>query len=314
MEKNNGSFLSVVVPVFNEKELIEQTLFDISEVCRQICTGDKKFEILVVNDGSTDGSDSIAKNLSKSITELKVIDLAINSGHMAALTAGYKVAGGEWIATMDADGQDPPKYLVEMMAKVNKENADICYGIRNDRKSDALRHRIFSPIYYKFLNLSTNKQAPSQAADFRLISKRVLEQLNGLNESNRIFRVLIPDLKFASTYIYYSRNPRKAGKSKYGFRKLSLLAIRSFLATAGLPVRILSIFSLIISFLTLLIAAWIFIISFFGKAPTGWASLSLLISGVLFFQSFSTFLISEVLLQVNSDIRKRPLYQLKRVD
>lgn len=311
---NNEKFLSVVVPVFNEVESIEQTLIEISHVCRKICTGDKKFEILVVNDGSKDGSGSVAKNLSVSIPEIKVIELAMNSGHMAALSAGYKEANAQWIATMDADGQDPPIYLIDMIIKVNKENADICYAVRNDRKSDALRHRLFSPIFYKFLNLSTNKQAPSQAADFRLISKRVLTQLNNLQESNRVFRVVIPDLKFASTYIHYSRNPRKAGKSKYGIGKLSMLAIRSFLATAGLPVRILSLFSLMIAFLTLLIAVWIFIISLFGKAPTGWASLSLLISGVLFFQSFSTFLISEVLLQVNSDIRNRPLYQLKRTD
>ena len=301
-------FLTVVLPMFNEKGSIESTVNRIVDTIKPL---NWTFEILIVNDGSTDGTLQIAETLRRDFESIKIIDLARNSGHMAALTAGLDLAKGRWVVTIDGDGQDPPELIPQMVAHVEENEADICFMVRRDRRQDSLRHRVFSPFFYRALSRATSGMAPIQAADFRLMSDRVVSVLRQLPETNRIYRVITPALGFKSVEMEYSRIQRANGESKYRFFKLVVLATRSLIATSGAPLRWLSNLSVIIAGISLVYSIFVLMSGLLGSGPPGWASLSLLLSLILFVQALAMAVICEFLLSILADVRNRPLYQLK---
>ena len=301
-------YLTVVLPMFNEEGAIEST---INRIMKTIKPLNWTFEILIVNDGSTDRTLQIAESLRRDFGSINIIDLARNSGHMAALTAGLDLAKGRWVVTIDGDGQDPPELIPQMVAHVEENEADICFMVRRDRRQDSLRHRIFSPFFYRALSRATSGRAPIQAADFRLMSDRVVSVLRQLPETNRIYRVITPALGFKSVEIEYSRIQRANGESKYQFLKLIILATRSLIATSGAPLRWLSNLSVIVAGISLMYSIFVLMSGLLGSGPPGWASLSLLLSLILFVQALAMAVICEFLLSILADVRNRPLYQLK---
>jgi len=301
-------YLTVVLPMFNEEGAIEST---VNRILKTIKPLNWTFEILIVNDGSTDRTLQIAESLRRDFGSINIIDLARNSGHMAALTAGLDLAKGRWVVTIDGDGQDPPELIPQMVAHVEENEADICFMVRRDRRQDSLRHRIFSPFFYRALSRATSGRAPIQAADFRLMSDRVVSVLRQLPETNRIYRVITPALGFKSVEIEYSRIQRANGESKYQFLKLIILATRSLIATSGAPLRWLSNLSVIVAGISLMYSIFVLMSGLLGSGPPGWASLSLLLSLILFVQALAMAVICEFLLSILADVRNRPLYQLK---
>lgn len=302
-----SDLLSVIIPAFNEEEGISRFIHQVINVDYPL----KSLEVIVVNDGSTDRTQFIVDRISEIDPRVRSVELARNSGHMAALTAGFLNSKGDWVVTIDADGQDDPELIPEMLNKCLISHSDICYMKRKDRKHDPLRHRIFSPLFYKLMSSFTGGLSPYQAADFRMVSKRVVNVINKLPEVNRVYRVLIPALGFPSTTMTYERKSRIEGKSKYGFRKLATLGLSSVLATSGAPLRwvgLISIFGAILGVLLSLIAI---INGLFIHSLPGWSSLALLISILFTFQSFTSFVICEFLLVIIGDLRKRPIFQLK---
>jgi dolichol-phosphate mannosyltransferase len=301
--------LSVIIPAFNEEESIGEFLSAILGATKNI----QQLEIIVVDDGSTDATSQIVKKISKEDNRIRLFSLMTNSGHMAAITAGLQVCTGDWVLTIDADGQDDPNLIDEMLELCLKNDAQICFMSRVNRKNDPLRHRLFSPIFYKFLAASTGGNAPFQAADFRLMSKSVVEVLNKLPESNRVYRVLVPLLGFKSVTINYQRKSREKGRSKYGFFQLAALGLRSMLATSGAPLRWISVLSIFFALISLFWTATALIQGVISNTTPGWASLAFMISLLFLFQAISTLVICEFLLILLSDLRKRPLYQLEEV-
>lgn len=299
--------MSIIIPAFNEEYSIKQI---IEKTCK-LKSYFKDLEIIVVNDGSTDKTALVVKGLSKKLKFVKLLNLSINSGHMAALTAGLKYADGDWIGTIDADGQDDPNLFIQMYEKCLKLDADICFTRRLNRRNDSYFHRIFSPVFYKLMSIASRGNVIYQSADFRLISKRVQKTLNDLPEVNRMYRVLIPSLGYKSTVIEYERNMRFAGKSKYNIKSLIKLGSNSFLATTGSPLRWVSIFSIISAFFSLLVTGFSLIQGFLENSPPGWASLAFIVSLMFFLQSISTLVVSEFLLVLLGDVRQRPTYQAK---
>ena len=301
-------FLTIVLPMFNEEGSIEST---VNRIVNTIKPLNWTFEILIVNDGSTDRTLQIAETLQRDFESINIIDLARNSGHMAALTAGLDLAKGRWVVTIDGDGQDPPELIPQMVAHAEESEADICFMVRRDRRQDSLRHRIFSPFFYRALSRATSGMAPIQAADFRLMSDRVVSVIRKLPETNRIYRVITPALGFKSVEIEYSRIQRANGESKYQFFKLVTLATRSLIATSGAPLRWLSNLSVIIAGISFMYSVFVLMSGLLGSGPPGWASLSLLLSLILFVQALAMAVICEFLLSILADVRNRPLYQLK---
>jgi glycosyltransferase involved in cell wall biosynthesis len=311
-KQNNEVELSVVIPAHNEQEVIESTIDKVLDVCQRLFTKDTLFEILIIDDGSTDRTAETVKSVAERNAAIVLVSLATNSGHMAAISAGLDLSQGKWVVTMDADGQDPPEKIEEMLRAVKIHEAEICYAIRVNRKADPFRHRMFSPAFYFLLNKLTYGDAKIQAADFRLMSRSVVEVIKRLPERNRIYRVMIPDLKFKSTEVTYVREPRTAGKSKYGLTKLAQLGLKSILATSGASIRLLSLISILTTFSMLILGFWIVVVSSKVNLPPGWASLTALLSLTLLLQSLSTAIVSEILIQINSNLRQRPIYQIKK--
>lgn len=298
--------LTILIPAYNEETVIASFL----DRCLEVSDLFDDSEILVVNDGSTDSTAKIINSISNLNPRIKLISLATNSGHMAALNAGMHYATGDWIATVDADGQDDPKLIVDMYLKCIENNAEICFTSRTNRKNDSLVHRIFSPLFYKLVSSATKGKTIYQSADFRLISKHVLETINGLPEVNKMFRVLIPNLGFKAVVIEYEREMRIGGSSKYNFRSLFKLGTKSMLATTGAPLRWVSIASLIGAIIALVLSGIALVQGFFLQSVPGWASISFIISVMFFFQSITSLVVSEFLLILLADVRKRPTYQV----
>jgi glycosyltransferase involved in cell wall biosynthesis len=299
--------LSVVIPAFNEEESISEFICEVIEATLKL----QPVEILVVDDGSSDSTAAIVEGISKKFDQVKLLRLLTNSGHMAAITAGLQNCKGEWVVTIDADGQDDPKLIPEMLKACLESDSQICFMSRVDRKNDPIRHRFFSPIFYKLLSGSMKGSTPYQAADFRLMSSRVVNVLNHLPETNRVYRVIVPALGFSSTTLKYHRRRRSKGSSKYGFLQLATLGFRSMLATTGAPLRWVSLTSIFFAIISLAIASFSFALGVTGESLPGWASLALVISTLFFFQSLATLVICEFLLILLADIRKRPTYQVK---
>lgn len=299
--------LSVIIPAFNEEESIEEFLLSVIGATTSI----QKLEIIIIDDGSTDSTSQIVERVSKKDCRIKLFSLMSNSGHMAAITAGLKVCTGDWIVTIDADGQDDPNFIPKMLELCLKNSAQICFMTRINRKNDPLRHRVFSPVFYKFLGAFTGGDAPFQAADFRLMSRSVVEVLNSLPESNRVYRVLVPLLGFKSVSIDYERKSRQKGKSKYGFFQLASLGLRSMLATSGAPLRWVSGLSIFFALVAFVWTSTALLQGMISNTIPGWASLAFMISLLFLFQAISTLVICEFLLILLSDLRNRPLYQLK---
>ena len=302
----NSPILSIVVPIFNEQESI------LSFVAKVLKSTDmfKTREIILVDDGSTDGTPKLLAGLLKKHREISIVTLQNNSGHMAALTAGLSASKGKWVVTIDADGQDDPGLIPKMVEACETNKVDVCYMQRSDRKQDPLRHRIFSPIFYRMLSLSTNGKTPYQSADFRLISRNVVNVLLSLPESRKVFRVLIPTLGFRSVTLKYNRKVRLNGKSKYGFSKLAKLGLNSILATSGAPLRWVSSISIVLGFTSLFYSFFVLLNGLFTNNVPGWASLAFMISTLFLFQAIATMVICEFLLIILADIRQRPLCQI----
>lgn len=299
--------ISIIIPTYNEADSIETLMLRVVDSVENIY----EYEILVVDDGSIDDTTARVSNYQLANPRVNLISLARNTGHMAALTAGLDHCDGDWVVTIDADGQDPPELIPQMVSKATFENVDICFMIRANRKNDPLRHRFFSPIFYKLLNRASGNIVPLQAADFRLMSKRVVGALKQLPERDRLYRVITPELKFGSTTMEYIRQERVAGESKYKFTSLAKLGVRSLLATTGAPLRWLSVTSFFVALISILVSSVAFVRGIIGADIPGWASVAFMISIMMTFQAIAIGIISEFLLTSIADVRQRPIYQLK---
>lgn len=301
--------LSVVVPAFNEEQVIDLSLRKIRKV---LDLESINYEVIVVDDGSTDLTQSKLLVAAESWKNLRVLHLIKNRGHMAALTAGLNEAVGEWVITIDADLQDPAEVIPIMYRKAITEKVDVVYGVRKDRNSDGLLKRVSASIYYKLINKITESEVPEHAADCRLMSRRVVDLVNSLPEKNKIYRLLIPWLGFPSTTFEYSRQNRGAGKSHYKLRHMIKLAWDSITSFSVLPLR-LAIYTGFIGVLGS-VSLIVYVLSGYISNQTipGWASLTILI---LFFGSIQLIffgILGEYISKIFIQLQNRPTYNLDK--
>lgn len=281
--------LSVVIPVFNEELVIETSIDRI----RLILEAERiQFEILVVNDGSTDRTLEVLIRLQK-VFPLRIINLSKNSGHMNALRAGLEASKGDFIVTIDADLQDPPEAIPEMLKMILSPKGeksesynpsfDVVQAYRADRSSDTFWKRKSASMYYALVKRITGINIIPHAADYRLMKRSVVSQLLLLPEKTLVFRLLIPSLGFRIATFPIERGERYAGKSKYTNWKMLSLAIDSIIGFTNRPLRFLSIAGLASSLILLMGSVLTLAVYVFGDTLPGWPSLVLLI---LSFNSF----------------------------
>lgn len=230
-----GKFISIIIPVFNEEEnlpLVYKELVSLLDPLRDLYD----YELIFVNDGSRDHSWPVIKQLAQANPKIKAVTFSRNFGHQMALTAGYDRAQGDAIITMDADLQDPPKLILDLIQKW-EEGFHIVYARRIDRK-DSFFKRITAKLYYRFLDLISDVKIPRNVGDFRLIDKKVLQTLNACREKARYFRGMVAWTGFSHAYIDFARPNRRAGMTGYTWKKMFKLAFDGVTSFSLFPLKV----------------------------------------------------------------------------
>lgn len=276
-----NKFLAVVVPVYNEMGSLKLFWHELTTVLNSIS---ETSEVIFVNDGSTDASLEILKTFKG--YNVKVINLLVNSGHMAALDAGLRNTKAKYVVTMDSDLQHPPEEIPKMLLAATKHNFDVVYAVRGSRSEERLLKRITASMYYKTLRNFSGVPIHQNAADFRLMSNRVLDVIQKLPPRAYVFRLLIPKLGFYSTTHEYVAAERIAGESKYGLRSMIKLGVLSVVNFSSRPLVFSVYLGVVFSLLSIIGLAYSLARFSSGNTVPGWASISsvlFLLFGILFF-------------------------------
>jgi glycosyltransferase involved in cell wall biosynthesis len=298
--------LSVVVPVFNEELGIKEFA---QELRSNLDSLKIEYEVIFINDGSKDSTQQIIDQIIW--PQLRSYEFRFNAGHMSALEAGLKKSKGEKIITMDSDLQHPPAYIKEFLRIQNETSAEVVYGIRNSRKEDNFFKRFTASIYYFLMKKLSGINIRANAADYRLIVKEVRDVLISLDEQEKIFRLLIPSLNFREAELPFVADKRKYGKTKYGIRNMSLLAISSVLSFSTKPLRWaiwIGLWAVLISILWII---YIFIAQISGWVIQGWTSL---IAAVVLFAGVQLLIlgiVGQYIGQIYVTQQRRPKYLFK---
>ncbi len=297
--------LSVVIPIFNEQEVLPMLV----ERLRPVLDGiGESYEVVAVDDGSTDTTPAQLLGIRRIWPQLRIIRLRRNSGHQAALTAGLHRAWGQYVASIDADLQDPPEKIPEMLALARDEGLDIVYGVRSDRKSDTMIKRRTAAAYYWLMQRLAGVQVRSHAGDFRLLSRAIIEVLRDLPEHQPVYRLLVPWIGFPSGEVSYTRAGRAAGRTKYPLAKMVRLAADSVTSFSAAPLRIATWLGLVSFFFCLLMLGYVVVAFALDKTVQGWASV---LATVLFLgavQLLSLGLLGEYLGRMYALSQGRPAY------
>ncbi|HEX2774866.1 MAG TPA: glycosyltransferase family 2 protein [Micromonosporaceae bacterium] len=307
MDTSTSPALSVVIPMFNEQESIPALIQRLRPVLDAL---DVDYEVVAVDDGSQDATMQLVVDHRRTWPQLRLIRLRRNSGHQAALTAGLQRARGRWMVSIDADLQDPPEAIAEMLRLAREEGVDVVYGVRSDRTADTVFKRHTAGLYYWLMGRVVGSDLPAQAGDFRLLSRRVIEVLRQLPERNPVYRLLVPSLGFPSGEVRYAREARVAGKTKYPLRRMVALAWDSTANFSAAPLRLATWLGMI-SFLGCL-ALMVFGVVGYAAGATipGWTSLFiavLLLSGV---QLICLGLLGDYVGRIYATVQNRPTFQV----
>lgn len=308
---NSEDSLSVVIPAFNEEESIEKCVHDVFSLLE---AENIDFELIIVNDGSTDKTLKLCVLMKKQY-KLRIINLETNAGHMAAITAGLEASRGEFIATMDADLQDPPECLIGMYRTIvqlqsKKEfmrRIDVVQGFRVDRSSDTAFKRISASLYYKIIGKILGIDLIPHAADFRIMTRECVDSLIKLPERNRIYRLLIPHLGFSIEPYPIVRAERYGGYTKYPLRKMIGLSLDSVFAFSYKPLRMFSYLGLLFSIIFLLGSIATLVISLIVLTVPGWASVVLLLLSANSLLFAGLGLLGEYVGRVYQIVQARPI-------
>ncbi len=295
--------ISVVVPMYFEEEVAMACYTRITQVMKEI---EYDYEIIFVNDGSRDNTKEILKEIANRDKKAKIINFSRNFGHQMAVTAGIDKASGNAIIIIDADLQDPPE-LIKDMISLWRKGADVVYAVRKARKGETLFKVITAKYFYKFLNFMTNINIPKDTGDFRLIDRKVAEVFKSMPESNRFIRGMISWVGFEQVPIEYVRNERYAGKTKYPLKKMLKFATDAIISFSIKPLKLIELLggiSIIISIILLIYA----IIDRILNNTSGWASIIVAISFFSGVQLISLGMIGEYIARIYEENKKRPLY------
>lgn len=298
--------LSIVVPCYNEAACLDVLHSRISAAARAVVGDDH--EIVLVNDGSRDQSWAVMERLAAADPRLVAINLSRNHGHQLALTAGLDLCAGERILIIDADLQDPPELLADMIATMESEGADVVYAVRRKREGETFFKKLTAAAFYRVLDRVTDTPIPLDTGDFRLMSRRALDALLSLPEQARFIRGMVAWVGFRQVPFPYDRDERLAGESKYPLGKMIRFALDAVTGFSTAPLRLASHMGLVLTGLSLLLFAYIAIGWLSGSAVQGWTSTMLVVVFLGAVQMFVLGMIGEYLGRLYVESKRRPLY------
>ncbi|MGI5214175.1 glycosyltransferase family 2 protein [Plantactinospora sp. CA-290183] len=299
--------LSVVVPIFNEESVLPLLV----QRLRAVLDGlGEPYEVVAVDDGSTDATPAVLAGARRSWPQLRIIRLRRNSGHQAALTAGLFRARGDYVASIDADLQDPPEVLVEMLLRARADDLDIVYGVRSDRSSDSVFKRSTAGLYYRLVRRLVGTGVPAQAGDFRLLSRATVEALRELPERRPVLRLVVPWLGFPSAEVPYVRQQRAAGSTKYSLSRMLRLATDSITSFSAAPLRVATWLGA--GGMVLCLAMLVFAVVAYLRDSTvaGWASLYVAVLFLGAVQLLCLGLLGEYIGRIYVAVQGRPSYHI----
>lgn len=302
MSENSNRF-SVVVPIYNEQDNINELVGRLQKVEKEVSG---QFEMIFVNDGSTDSSLDILKGLASSNRNIKIVDLSRNFGHQIAIKAGLSFAGRDATIIMDADLQDPPEVIVDMIKKW-REGYHVVYAVRKTRREGRVLRLLYA-TFYRLLKMMSNTYIPLDAGDFCLLDKSVVKILASMPESDPFMRGLRSWVGYDQIGVEYDRQARFGGETKYTFLKLFRLALDGIVSFSYIPLRIASIFGFLTSFFSFLLIVVFFIKKLPISGTTTIAVLILFLGGV---QLVTIGILGEYVARIYEQSKKRPLFLVK---
>lgn len=301
--------LSIIIPVYNENHNIEPLIQRLTKIVNPY-----NYEIIFVNDGSTDGTDEEIKKIAKNRKEIKLISFNRNFGHQVALSCGYQFAKGNCVISIDADLQDPPEIIPQMIAKW-KEGAKIVYARRRKREGDTFFKKITAKWFYKFINFLSDVPIPQEVGDFRLLDRKVVDFLNNLSEQTRFLRGLVVWSGYPAAYVEFDREKRHTGKTHYSLSKMINFALDGITSLSIKPLRLATYAGFItgsFGFVGILygILGRIFLPRYW---VTGWTALFV---GIMFLggvQLITIGIIGEYMGKIYKEVQRRPQFTIKEV-
>lgn len=298
--------ISVVAPVYNEEPIIDELYRRLSAVLDS--TGEP-WELVMVNDGSYDGSAEKMRALVERDPRVRVVNFARNFGHQNAVTAGLDHARGDAVVVIDADLQDPPEVILQLLEKW-REGYQVVYAVRSERRGESWFKKFTAKLFYRLIYRITDVDIPVDTGDFRLMDRQVVDALNSMREHNRFIRGLTSWIGFRQTGVYYVRQERFAGQTKYPLRKMVRFALDAITGFSYFPLQVAIYASLILALIAILAIPVVAIlrltgsnIQFEGQATT--LVVLLLVSS---FQLFFFFIMGQYIARIYDEVRQRPLY------
>lgn len=302
--------LSVVIPLLNEEEVLPKTYARLQEVLGPL---GETYELVFVDDGSTDRSRAILADLSRTDPRVRVVALSRNFGHEMATTAGLHHARGRAVVVMDADLQDPPELIKDFLAKWREGN-EVVYGFRLRRRRESWLKKLTSFLFYRLMARIADVPFPPDTGDFRLMDRRVLDVYRALNEDPRFFRGLISWIGFRQVGVGFVRQPRAGGVTKYRYGRLLRLAMDTITAFSTLPAFLITITFLLCFMLSGGVAVAMVVASLAGWATVpewGWVALGFL--GLFNVQFGCMAMLGEYIVRTHRHTQRRPIYVLDAI-
>ena len=297
--------LSIVIPCFNEEDVLPLLV----ERLRPVADGlETPYEVVAVDDGSTDRTAVVLQRLRRDWPELRVVRLRANAGHQAAISAGLARARGDYVVTLDADLQDPPEVIPDMLAVARAERADVVYGVRSDRSTDSAFKRLSARAFYRVIRALSGTHAQSDAGDYRMMSRATVEAINALPEHNRVLRFIVPALGFPSASVAYKRDERAAGRSKYPLAKMVRLSIDSVTGFSIAPLRAATWLGLTGGLAAVGLLLYALVAQTLGHTLPGWTSTVVAVSAVGAVQLLCLGILGEYVGRMYAMMQARPTY------
>jgi dolichol-phosphate mannosyltransferase len=302
--------LSVVVPCFNERETLPELHRRVSDVCR--ANVGRNYEMVLVNDGSTDGTWDLLASLAARDPHVVAVNLSRNHGHQLALSAGLHLCRGERVFILDCDLQDPPELLGAMMARMD-DGCDVVYGQRTRRAGETAFKKASAHLFYRLLGRLADVDIPPDTGDFRLMSRRAVDQLNAMPEQHRFIRGMVSWMGLRQEPLPYERAARFAGETKYPLGKMIRFAVDAITGFSIRPLRLATWLGLFFSLASMALMTYVLTAYFFGQTINGWTSLTLIILMVSAVQFILMGVLGEYVGRLYVEAKKRPLFIVQEV-
>ena len=301
---------SVVIPVFNEEAVLPVLLRRLEQLLARF---QRPAEVIFVDDGSCDSGPVVLQALAKRDPRFRYIGLSRNFGHQVAITAGMDAARGKAIIVMDADLQDPPEVVEQMIAKW-QEGYDVVYARRLSRAGEGRFKRATAHLFYRLLGIMTSVAIPADVGDFRLIDRKVLDVLRQMPEQDRFVRGMIAWLGFRQTEVAFHRLERAAGETKYPLFKMTRLAVSAALGFSDTPLRLAIWCGLAVSGLAVLYGCWVLMLwmSNDSHLVAGWSSTIVIISLLCGMNMLMTGIVGLYVGRIHAEAKRRPLYVVQQ--